>query len=160
MLYDYEKETLREWYVDWYYKQTKLNCLNIIKSLIWYILLAVYPSFWQGNQTQTSETQRSFLLMLYILHNTLMVSATHHPNVAEVSISGLHGPIRGHLLMLLLPHGGIPFPWSNRMTVMLRSTSLMARFMGPIWGPSGANRTQMGPMFAPWTLLSGIAKGS
>ena len=27
--------------------------------------------------------------------------------------------------------------------------------MGPIWGPSGADRTQVGPMLAPWTLLSG-----
>ena len=35
-------------------------------------------------------------------------------------------------------------------------TSLMARFMGPTWGPSGADRTQVGPMLAPWTLLSGI----
>ena len=26
--------------------------------------------------------------------------------------------------------------------------------MGPSWGPSGADRTQMGPMLAPWTLLS------
>ena len=27
--------------------------------------------------------------------------------------------------------------------------------MGPTWGPYGADRTQMGPMLAPWTLLSG-----
>ena len=27
--------------------------------------------------------------------------------------------------------------------------------MGSTWGPSGANRTQVGPMLAPWTLLSG-----
>ena len=33
--------------------------------------------------------------------------------------------------------------------------TLIARFMRPTWGPSGANRTQMGPMLAPWTLLSG-----
>ena len=32
---------------------------------------------------------------------------------------------------------------------------LIARFMGPTWGPSGADRTQVGPMLAPWTLLSG-----
>ena len=31
---------------------------------------------------------------------------------------------------------------------------LIARFMGPTWGPSGADRTQVGPMLAPWTLLS------
>ena len=30
-----------------------------------------------------------------------------------------------------------------------------ARFMGWIWGPSGADNTQVGPMLAPWTLLSG-----
>ena len=27
--------------------------------------------------------------------------------------------------------------------------------MGPTWGPSGADRTQVGPMLAPSTLLSG-----
>ena len=32
---------------------------------------------------------------------------------------------------------------------------LIARFMGLTWGPPGVNRTQMGPMLAPWTLLSG-----
>ena len=34
-------------------------------------------------------------------------------------------------------------------------TALIKRFMGPTWGPSGADRTQLGPMLAPWTLLSG-----
>ena len=31
----------------------------------------------------------------------------------------------------------------------------LAKFMGPTWGPSGADRTQVGPMLAPWILLSG-----
>ena len=35
------------------------------------------------------------------------------------------------------------------------SPTLIARSMGPTWGPSGADRTQVGPMLAPWTLLSG-----
>ena len=35
--------------------------------------------------------------------------------------------------------------------------SLIARFMGPTLGPSGADRTQVGPMLAPRTLLSGLA---
>ena len=34
-------------------------------------------------------------------------------------------------------------------------TTLITRFMGQTWGPSGADRTQVGPMLAPWTLLSG-----
>ena len=33
--------------------------------------------------------------------------------------------------------------------------ALIARFMGPTWGPSGADRTQVGPLLAPRTLLSG-----
>ena len=33
--------------------------------------------------------------------------------------------------------------------------ALITRFMGPTWGPSGTDRTQVGPMLAPWTLLSG-----
>ena len=32
---------------------------------------------------------------------------------------------------------------------------LIARFMGPTWGPPGADRTQVGPMWATWTMLSG-----
>ena len=34
-------------------------------------------------------------------------------------------------------------------------TPLIARIMGPTWGPPGSCRPQMGPMLAPWTLLSG-----
>ena len=36
-----------------------------------------------------------------------------------------------------------------------RLVTLIARFKGPTWGPSGAERTQVGPMLSPWTLLSG-----
>ena len=35
-------------------------------------------------------------------------------------------------------------------------SSQIARFMGPTWGPSRAHRTQVGPMLASWTLLSGL----
>ena len=35
------------------------------------------------------------------------------------------------------------------------AASLMAMSMWPTWGPSGADRTQVGPMLAPWTLLCG-----
>ena len=34
-------------------------------------------------------------------------------------------------------------------------TTLFERFMGPTWCPSGADRTRVGPILAPWTLLSG-----
>ena len=28
--------------------------------------------------------------------------------------------------------------------------------MGPTWDPPGADRTQVGPMLAPWTMLFGV----
>ena len=49
-------------------------------------------------------------------------------------------------------------PWQSTtpMYGAWHQWSLIARFMGPTWGPAGAGRTQVGPMLAPWTLLSGI----
>ena len=45
----------------------------------------------------------------------------------------------------------------DHTSVKMVVTSLIVRFMGPIWGPSGADRTQVGPMsLIPWTLLSGL----
>ena len=35
-------------------------------------------------------------------------------------------------------------------------TSRIERCMGPTWGLFGADRTQVGPMLAPWILLSGM----
>ena len=40
----------------------------------------------------------------------------------------------------------------------IRLYSLIVRFMGPTWGPSGTGRTQVGPMLVPWNLLSGLAQ--
>ena len=45
----------------------------------------------------------------------------------------------------------------NSTVQKLHSMSLIASFMGPTWGPSGADRTQVGPVLAPWTLLSGLS---
>ena len=45
--------------------------------------------------------------------------------------------------------------YATIMIHMEHLRTLIARFMGPTWGPSGADRTQMGPMLSPWTLLSG-----
>ena len=44
---------------------------------------------------------------------------------------------------------------SLKCVIIEQDDSLIARFVRPTWGPSGADRTQVGPMLAPWTLLSG-----
>ena len=51
----------------------------------------------------------------------------------------------------------IYFSWSLSLTAQLTINPLVARFMGPSWGPPGDNWTQVGPMLAPWALLSGPA---
>ena len=51
----------------------------------------------------------------------------------------------------------IPFSMLESVIIICQfiMVTQIAKFMGPTWGPSGADRTQMGPMLAPWTLLSG-----
>ena len=39
-------------------------------------------------------------------------------------------------------------------------TTLIARFMGPTWGPSEADRTQVGPMLVPWIFYLGRPQGA
>ena len=85
--------------------------------------------------------------------------------------------VRGHILLNIL--SSVIRPWNNVMRCMsfyvrifckgreysggalmglatqLASAPQIARFMVPPWGPPGSCRPQMGPMLAPWTLLSG-----
>ena len=53
--------------------------------------------------------------------------------------------------------------WLSREPFTYRWFQCKARFTvpdskvhGPTWRPSGADRTHVGPMLAPWTLLSGV----
>ena len=54
----------------------------------------------------------------------------------------------------------VPISLSNKdvrlQTAIQQEHSLIARFMGPTWSRSGADGTQVGPMLAPLTLLSGL----
>ena len=45
--------------------------------------------------------------------------------------------------------------WSLQLAFVPSVTPLTPRIMGPTWGAPGDDRTQVGPVFAPWTLLSG-----
>ena len=42
------------------------------------------------------------------------------------------------------------------LIIGVRLASQIAKFTGPTWDPPGSCRPQMGPMLAPWTLLSGM----
>ena len=43
----------------------------------------------------------------------------------------------------------------NGSSIAAGLLTLIARVMGPAWGPPGADRPQVCPMLATWTLLSG-----
>ena len=47
-------------------------------------------------------------------------------------------------------------PECHKIVLIHRLCTRYARFMGPTWDPPGSCRPQMGPMLAPWILLSGI----
>ena len=65
-----------------------------------------------------------------------------------------------HCIVVLLKSAPL---FRRRVSVSLRvyyisgimHIPLIARFMGPTWGPPGADRTQVGTRLAPWSLLSG-----
>ena len=47
------------------------------------------------------------------------------------------------------------FQWNHTFSFKkIWKCPLIARFMGPTWGPSGVDMTQVGPMWAPWNSLS------
>ena len=75
----------------------------------------------------------------------------------------LSRPLRRHsnddviLLWLLLRFLAAPGHRQSHWDIAAHQIHpLIARFMGPTWSPSGADRTHVGPMLAPRTLLSGL----
>ena len=49
----------------------------------------------------------------------------------------------------------VSFRYESRLPMPEHQNQQIAKFMGPAWGQSGSCRPQMGPMLAPWTMLSG-----
>ena len=89
-------------------------------------------------------------------HQTSQVSLRHIPvNKGNSSQDVIYYPWL-KLWIYFIWHGSMAGS-KRHLCIMILTTksTLIARFMGPTWGPSGADRTQVGPMLVPWTLLSG-----
>ena len=88
-------------------------------------------------------------------------------NIARTVLINLHANTQLPMLITLQPKPLYLFSMymghklervtTNLWNIAVQTASLIARFIGPTWGPSGADRTQVGPMLAPWTLLSGLS---
>ena len=59
-------------------------------------------------------------------------------------------------LFVLFGHATCTSWKGHYSTVHKMYISQIAKFMGPTWSQPGSCRPQMGPMLAPWTLLSGM----
>ena len=99
-----------------------------------------------------------FLLFLLIFSGELVVH----------SASSRSSTLGSYLFMVAFEQAVNCDPWkchSANVTHFMEVTlyggaakeviTLIARYMEPTWGPSGADRTQVGPRLAPWTLLFG-----
>ena len=75
--------------------------------------------------------------------------ATH--NLAYL-VRGLWPEVKG-LLILAVYVASLTGGDGKGAIILQPSTALIASFMGPMWGPPGADKTQVGPMLATWTLL-------
>ena len=101
-----------------------------------------------GNQTLFSNIQQ-------MKHFTLKINGQV---IDQVNINGL---IWCLVFNVCLSFCGYPTIFVRHMAILPGKfkakviVTQIAKFMGPTWGPPGSCQPQMGPMLAPWTLLSG-----
>ena len=77
------------------------------------------------------------------------LEVTAQPYTSSMHGSMIQVAISSKILWFMISNLCARLQWNQ-------NTFLIARFMGLTWGPSGADRTLVGPMLAPWTLLPGI----
>ena len=124
--------------------------------------VVVFKIMWGKEWSLTSLTHsgNAYMCWRHVLElfNTridklYMISTSIQPrNKKHCRVIIYHIP-RWHICGVIAKLGPQKLVWSQYMD--RRSIPQIAKFMGPTWGPPGSCRPQMGPMLAPWTLLSG-----
>ena len=89
-----------------------------------------------------------FLMFDYAASIGMRIPQSQGPLLRAVHTDGLNREARP------CAHCSIPRP--TRQPINLVNYIPDSKVHGPTWGPSGANRTQVGPMLAPWTSLCGM----
>ena len=119
-----------------------------------------YHTMWSANHQQHNRNplrhsdfeivQRCLwhLVMSENRHQTAHGRQTCPPDWVEMASECMRNSVGYWSWRLSHPINPMLFPTGNH--------SPIARFMGTTWGPSGADRTQVGPMLTPWTVLSGL----
>ena len=120
-----------DWYYPWNHGRPYDLSLDFFQQLYIYIYILVTRPRWVDITNQFEDT---FLKSKYCWRN-LRKGFSNTLNVLYYAVL-----------------------FRRQTNVLYLIYTQVARFMGPPWGPSGDNRTQVGPMLAPWTLLSGCGR--
>ena len=110
-----------------------------------------------------AKSKTWFKMWIYLLSGSLRCQDISSPDIEPIMnqwnqfVYTTSFPLLYHIIINIslsyLPSSTVP---DNIVVRGQQEVFLIARFMGPTWIQSGANRTQMGPMLAQWTLLSGM----
>ena len=96
---------------------------------------------------------RDHLVVVVLFPTEYKQWRTEHMSNITTTIN-IDDPVGGHQrsqrLIGLATTSSVLYLWSS----MVKQTQI-AKFVGPTWGPPESCWPQMGPMLAPWTLLSG-----
>ena len=130
------------------------------------INLSAQSSFLPMHDDRISTNYWSLFLLGCIIHSVFISS-----HQLFISLWSWEIPLINHLVSQEMGYVKITSLWFStdvissdaKFTLGIREnilsfvmTSQIAKFMGPTWGPPGSCRPQIGPMLAPWTLLSGF----
>ena len=119
-------------------------------------MVCVDPRAWcsEVGVIKQISSVRLFCQIVSIMNSIHILPIEYHIHIWQVSPQLSRG--ESHQIWLWLKESD---RYSCKITHFacgeINERAMIAMFMGPIWGPSGVDRTQVGPMLAPWTLLSG-----
>ena len=131
------------------------RCLSRVYSLCLQLSLQ-----WRHNERNGVSNDRRLVCLLNRMFRRIS------KKISKAFVLGIHrwphkGPVAREIFSFDDRHHG---PTGTRQstytvpTTKLDMSSHIAKFMGSTWGPPGSCRPQMGPMLAPWTLLSGLCR--
>ena len=129
----------------------------------------------ENNTLWLQENSLTNIVMWHCCLKLTMVRSWHGNSLCFTGplVRGMDSPYKGPVMLTFdvffaaslkkLLNKWFSIPWQLCDAIVMWQSglipcmvhALIARFTGPTWGPSGAYRTQEGPMLAPWTLLSG-----
>ena len=115
------------------------NCCK----LLWFCIANILDLWIQRSKNHVFQEQRFIKELLLFYH--YMVKKWYGWRILK-----LHYIMILNIFTCCFPVYGFPMNHCEAPQI--------TKFMGPTWGPPGSCRPQMGPMLAPWTLLSGSVR--